>query len=64
MRWLRCPPEHRGGLGVPWAYVRRHIAARWHVPPWAVDDAPAAEVALELRLSELEAANRPPEPRR
>jgi hypothetical protein len=46
---------------VPWAYVRRFVARQWHVPPWVVDAAPAWEVALELRLSNLEAEYaRPP----
>jgi hypothetical protein len=31
------------------------IADRWHVPPFAIDDWPAAEVRLELQLMGIEA---------
>lgn len=44
---------------MPWAWVRRLIAARWAVPPWEVDAAPGDEVQLELRLMEIEADCRP-----
>jgi hypothetical protein len=30
------------------------IARSWGVPPWVVDDAPADEVLMELRIMELE----------
>lgn len=43
---------------MPWAYVRRRLAERWHVPPWVVDEAPVDEIALELKLSEIEAGTR------
>lgn len=50
--------EHRQGLAVPWAYVRKVLAAEWHVPPWLVDEAPAYEVDLALRLMAIEGENR------
>jgi hypothetical protein len=31
------------------------LARAWRIPPWQVDDAPADEVLLEIRLSNLEA---------
>lgn len=34
--------------------MRRIVAERWHVPPYAVDAAPADEVELELRFMQLE----------
>jgi hypothetical protein len=39
---------------VPWAYIRRDIAAAWGVPPWCVDEAPYDEVLLELRIRAIE----------
>jgi hypothetical protein len=40
---------------VPWVYVRRQLAEKWHLPPWAVDEAPYDEVLLELDLLRIEA---------
>jgi hypothetical protein len=40
---------------LPWEYLRRRIAERWGIPPWAVDDAPQDEVNLELQVMGLEA---------
>lgn len=42
-------------MDVPWVLVRRNIAAKWHVPPWVVDDAPIDEVMTELRIADIEA---------
>lgn len=53
MTWLQV--ENKAGLPVPWAYIRRELARAWGVPPWQVDEAPWHEVALELRLRDLEA---------
>lgn len=39
---------------MPWVYVRRQIARSWGVPPWEVDAAPWDEVAMELRLMQIE----------
>ena len=38
---------------MPWIYIRRRIARRWHVPPWVVDEAPADEVETELKIMEI-----------
>jgi hypothetical protein len=35
-------------------YVRKMLSERWNCFPWDVDDAPADEVALELRLAAIE----------
>ncbi len=51
--WLRA--SNKAGVHVPWVYVRRKIAERWHVPPWVVDDSPWDEVDLEMRLANIEA---------
>jgi hypothetical protein len=48
---------------VPWAYVRRAIAQRWYCKPWEVDEAPAREVATELRILTIEAECEPPPPK-
>ena len=57
--WMRA--TRKSGFRLPWAYVRRHIARSWGVPPWVVDQAPAREVATELRILALEAEYRPPQ---
>lgn len=44
------------GKPQPWLIVRRRLAQRWNIPPWAVDDAPAREIELERRLLGIEAA--------
>ena len=44
---------------LPWAYVRRLIAERWHCTPWQVDEAPAYEVNLEVQLMGIESQARP-----
>jgi hypothetical protein len=36
------------------------LADRWHCKPWEVDDAPAREVRIALRLMQIEAACTPP----
>lgn len=41
-------------MPLPWLYVRKLIAERWGIPPYAVDQAPADEVELELRFMEIE----------
>lgn len=46
------------GLSVPWHYHRRAIAAQWHIPPWLVDEAPASEIMIELRIRSAEAKAR------
>lgn len=51
--WLRA--RNPAGLPVPWVAIRRQLAARWGIPPWAVDEAPWDEVLIELRLSAIEA---------
>jgi hypothetical protein len=50
--WLRA--SQRVGLPVPWLFVRKQLAAEWHVAPWQVDEAPASEVALALKLMAIE----------
>lgn len=40
---------------MPWAYTRRRLAERWHIPPWEVDRAPWSEVRLELEIQAIEA---------
>jgi len=42
---------------VPWAYVRRLIASRWNLigPPSLVDEYPAADIAEELTIMQIEA---------
>lgn len=47
--------SNKAGLSVPWAWTRRALARLWNVPPWLVDEAPADEVQLEIRLSNIEA---------
>lgn len=51
--WLRASDKR--GLPVPWAYIRRALAERWHCRPWDVDEAPWDEIELELQILELEA---------
>jgi hypothetical protein len=51
--WDDLEDQHLANV-VPWLFARRLIAARWGVPPYHVDAAPADEVALELRFMELE----------
>ena len=40
---------------MPWAYTRRVIAERWHIPPPDVDRYPWPEILCELRILNLEA---------
>lgn len=40
---------------MPWVYIRRDIAERWHCKPYEIDDAPADEVMLELSIMAIEA---------
>src|SRR5205823_6329906 len=44
---------------IPWAYMRLQLSRQWRIPPWEVDEAPAREIALQLRLMELEDRARP-----
>jgi hypothetical protein len=55
--YFRLSPEARmkGTHELPWGYVRSQLASRWCVPPWEVDEAPAHEVALALRMAAIEA---------
>lgn len=38
---------------MPWVFIRRTLAARWHIPPWEVDDAPWDEINRELEIAEI-----------
>jgi hypothetical protein len=38
----------------PWVWIRRRLAEKWHITPWAVDLVSHREILLELRLSALE----------
>lgn len=40
---------------MPWVWVREQLARAWQCFPWEVDEAPAREVALKLRLMTIEA---------
>lgn len=55
--FLSLSPEgrlaYRGEL--PWGYVRSVLATRWGILPREVDEEPAMEVALALRLAQIEA---------
>lgn len=51
--WLKA--TNKAGLSVPWAYTRKILAERWHIPPWEVDEAGGDEIALEIQLSNIEA---------
>lgn len=55
--FLRLPRAARMNYGgsLPWGYVRSVVATRWGVLPWQVDDAPALEVSLALKLWAIEA---------
>jgi hypothetical protein len=55
--FLRLPPEHRMAYTgpLPWGYVRAKLAERWGILPRQVDEEPATEVALALRLAGIEA---------
>jgi hypothetical protein len=52
--WLRA--SRKEGLRVPWPFVRHVLGERYHVPPFTIDQWPAQEVALELKLLGLEGA--------
>lgn len=55
--YLRLSPAQRlvSKLPIPWGYVRSKLAALWQCRPWEVEDAPALEVSLALRLAAIEA---------
>jgi len=46
--------SRKAGLPVPWGYIRATLAARWHVPPWQVDEAPVGEIREALLIMRLE----------
>lgn len=48
---------------MPWPYVRRQLASRWHVPPWVVDEAPVTEIELELQILGIEERCKPKQKR-
>lgn len=50
--------SNKAGLEVPWVWVRDQLAQAWQCFPWEVDEAPAREVALKLRLLNIEAEYR------
>ena len=41
-------------MTLPWAYIRRQIAERWHCPPWEVDSAPWYDLQNELTFMGIE----------
>lgn len=43
---------------MPWAYLRLLLGREWHLPPWAVDQAPHDEVLATLRILEIESEAR------
>lgn len=45
-------------MSLPWVVIRRSLAAKWGIPPWEVDEAPADEIATELHISAIEARAR------
>ena len=47
--------KNKGGLDVPWFYVRSLLARRWHCFPWEVDELPVDEVQLEVHIMNEEA---------
>lgn len=51
-------------MPLPWLYVRRLIAERWHLPPPLVDEYPEEEIRTELALLEIEARCQPRPPTR
>jgi hypothetical protein len=59
--YLRLTPQSRRSYGgaLPWGYVRSLLAEKWHITPWAVDEAPAMEVALALKLAAIESEEAP-----
>lgn len=44
---------------MPWPWIRRIIAERWHCAPWEVDDSPIGEVETELAIMQIEAECQP-----
>jgi len=51
-------PNKAGLDGPPWVWTRRVLARHWGCRPWDVDEWPADEVVLELRLLALEAEHK------
>ncbi len=55
---------NRRGLSPPWPYVRAKLAEHWGCLPPMVDELPMSEIALQLKIWELEGSAQSEQARR